>query len=59
MKNWKTTLGGILAAFGSVLIGSQTGVLHLVGQILQVVGVFLVGASAQDAPSTSKSDSAE
>ena len=59
MKNWKTTVGGILAAFGSVLTNSQSGVLHLVGQILTAVGIFLVGATAQDAPVSKKSDSAE
>ena len=54
MKNWKTTVGGILAAIGSYLVNSQAGVLNVVGQIMQVVGVFLVGAMAQDAPSAKK-----
>lgn len=47
--NWKTTIGGILAAIGSYLVNSQTGTLNLVGQIAQVVGIFLVGAMAKDA----------
>jgi hypothetical protein len=51
MKNWKTTVGGILAAVGSYLVNTQLGVLNVVGQIMQVVGIFLVGAAAQDAPS--------
>jgi hypothetical protein len=50
MKNWKTTVGGILAAVGSYLVNTQLGVLNVVGQIMQVVGIFLVGAAAQDAP---------
>jgi hypothetical protein len=54
MKNWKTTLGGLLAAAGSYLVNSQLGVLNVVGQIMQVIGVFLIGATAQDAPSTKK-----
>ncbi len=54
MKNWKTTVGGILAAIGSYLVNSQLGVLNVVGQIMQVIGVFLIGATAQDAPSTKK-----
>ena len=54
MKNWKTTVGGILAAIGSYLVNSQVGVLNVVGQIAQVVGILLVGAAAQDAPSAKK-----
>jgi hypothetical protein len=49
MKNWKTTVGGILAAAGSYLANSQTGALQVVGQVLQAVGLFLLGAVAQDA----------
>jgi hypothetical protein len=51
MKNWKTTLGGLLAAVGSYLINSQTGTLNLIGQIAQVVGMFFLGYSATDAAS--------
>jgi len=47
--NWKTTLGGILAAVGSYLVNDESGVLNLIGQILQAAGLFLVGYSAQDA----------
>ena len=54
MKNWKTTVGGILAAVGSYLVNSQTGWINVVGQVMQVVGIFLVGAAAQDAPSAKK-----
>ena len=35
MKNWKTTVGGILAAIGSYLVNSQTGVVNVIGQIAQ------------------------
>jgi len=48
MKNWQTTLGGILAAVGSYLVNSQTGVLNLVGQVTQAVGLFFLGFAAQD-----------
>lgn len=58
MKNWKTTVGGILAAIGSYLVNSQVGVLNVVGQIMQVVGIFLVGVTAQDAPVAKKVDEA-
>jgi hypothetical protein len=47
--NWKTTIGGILAAVGSYLVNSQTGVLQIVGQVCQAIGLFFLGASAQDA----------
>ena len=48
MKNWKTTLGGIVAAVGSYLVNSQTGVLNIIGQVLAVVGTLLLGHSAAD-----------
>ena len=47
--NWKTTIGGLLAAVGSFLVNSQTGWLQVVGQVCQAVGLFFLGASAQDA----------
>jgi mannose/fructose/N-acetylgalactosamine-specific phosphotransferase system component IID len=59
MKNWKTTVGGILAAIGSYLVNSQTGLLNIIGQIAQVIGIFLVGATAADAVTPSKAESAE
>lgn len=48
MKNWKTTVGGILAAIGAFLVNSQTGWLNLVGQFCQAAGLFFLGFSAQD-----------
>jgi len=47
-SSWKTTVGGILAAAGTFLVNSQTGVLNLVGQIVQAVGLFFLGFAAQD-----------
>jgi hypothetical protein len=47
LSSWKTTLGGILAAGGTFLI-AQEGIAHLIGQILQAIGLFLLGVSAQD-----------
>jgi hypothetical protein len=47
--SWKTTIGGLLAAVGTFLVNSQTGVLNLIGQIAQAVGLFFLGFSAQDA----------
>lgn len=51
MKSWQTTVGGILAAVGSYMVNSQTGVLNLVGQIVQAVGLFFLGFAAQDSSS--------
>lgn len=59
MKNWKTTVGGILAAIGSYLVNTQVGILNVVGQIAQVIGIFLVGVVAADAPAAKKAESAE
>ena len=53
MKNWKTTVGGLLAALGSYLVNSQTGWLGVVGQIAQAIGLFFLGTSAADASAKS------
>jgi hypothetical protein len=47
-QSWKTTIGGLLAAAGTFLVNTQIGVLNLVGQIIQAVGLFFLGFSAQD-----------
>lgn len=50
MKNWKTTVGGIMAAVGGVLINTNpTGWVNILGQVLSAVGLLLVGGSAKDA----------
>lgn len=49
MRNWKTTLGGVLAAAGTYLVNSEEGLLNLFGQVAQILGLFLVGYTAQDA----------
>ena len=54
MKNWKTTLGGILAAVGTYLANSQTGTLNIVGQCLNIVGMLLLGGAAVDYKKTEK-----
>lgn len=48
MKNWKTTLGGILVAVGLFLTEQTNPVLKLAGQIIAPVGAFLLGSSAKD-----------
>ena len=48
MKNWKTTLGGILAAIGLFLSNSENPTLKLIGQVIAPFGAFLMGAVAKD-----------
>lgn len=47
MKNWKTTLGGIIAAIGTYF-QSQEGVQQIIGQVLSAIGLILLGHSASD-----------
>jgi hypothetical protein len=46
MKNWKTTLAGILSAAGQVL--PFLGVPPEVGTAVSTVGLFLIGLLAKD-----------
>lgn len=47
-KNWKTTLGGILAAAGTAMQASSNGTVKLMGIIAGAVGVGLLGLTAKD-----------
>jgi hypothetical protein len=56
MKSWRTTLGGVVAAIGSVLtvaVGVPHWV-HLAGATLNAIGIALLGATARDNEVTSK-----
>lgn len=46
MKNWKTTLSGIIASMGQVL--PIFGVPLEVGQAVSILGLFLLGIFAKD-----------
>lgn len=46
MKNWKTTLSGVVAALGQIL--PLLGVPVPVSQALSVVGLFLMGLFSKD-----------
>ena len=48
MKNWKTTLGGILSATGLTLTASGSSTLHTVGIIMAAAGALLTGLGAKD-----------
>jgi hypothetical protein len=49
MKSWKTTLAGAVAALGTYLATvHDPGWVGPLGQLLQAVGVFAIGAAARD-----------
>ena len=48
MKNWKTTLSGLVAAIGAYLAQSDNPLTLLVGQILSTIGLILLGNHAAD-----------
>ena len=50
MKDWKTTVAGIVTAIGTYLVNSQTGWLNILGQGLQFIGVLVLGYQASDKP---------
>jgi hypothetical protein len=60
MKNWKTTLGGILVAVGTFLTNvDDPAWVNLVGQVFVAGGAFLVGGMARDHNVTSESSGAK
>lgn len=48
MKNWKTTVGGILSATGIAMQASDNPTVKLIGYFVAGAGVLLIGASAKD-----------
>lgn len=48
MKNWKTTLFGIVTALGATLSQSDDLTLQAIGNILLPIGTLLTGYFAQD-----------
>ena len=48
MKNWKTTIGGILATIGAALILLDNIYAKFAGGILSAGGVLLIGIAAKD-----------
>lgn len=46
MKNWKTTVSGILGALGTIL--PMFGIQAEVGQAISVLGIALMGLFAKD-----------
>jgi hypothetical protein len=52
MKNWKTTLGGILLGVGTPLATAGEGIYKVVGTILATIGGLLIGVEAADSKPT-------
>jgi hypothetical protein len=49
MKNYRTTIGGILTSFGLALTNAApSGAIHLTGVIMAAVGSLLLGSAAAD-----------
>jgi len=48
MKNWKTSLGGILAAAGLAMIESPDETIKVIGKFVEAAGLFLIGFGAKD-----------
>ncbi len=57
MASWKTTLGGVLLAVGTFLLGVSEW--HVLGGCLAAAGSALLGAYARDNNVTSKQAGAE
>jgi poly(3-hydroxyalkanoate) synthetase len=48
MKNWKTTIGGILAATGTAMQASDNQTVKVLGYVLGGIGLLLLGGAAKD-----------
>ena len=49
MKNFKTTIGGIITALGAACTQSNDKTVQIIGLILAILGPLLLGAVAKDA----------
>lgn len=48
MKNWKTTVSGIIAAAGLAMQASNDSIVKVIGLILAALGTAMIGGSAKD-----------
>ena len=53
-KNWKTSLGGILAAAGTAMQASENSTVKLIGALIGGIGLILLGFVAKDHNVTGK-----
>jgi hypothetical protein len=54
MKNWKTTVAGIVTAVGVGFTQSDDPTLQFIGKVLMVVGPIILGVAAKDLNVTGK-----
>jgi hypothetical protein len=54
MKNWKTTVAGIVTAIGVGFTQSNDPMLQMIGKVLVVVGPIILGVVAKDLNVTGK-----
>lgn len=48
MKNWKTTVGGMLAAIGTAMQASDSPNVKLAGAVVGAIGLAILGWGAKD-----------
>ena len=48
MVSWKTSLGGIITAIGTILTQGDGPTMKLIGGVLAAIGALLLGLSAKD-----------
>lgn len=58
MKNWKTTIGGLMVSAGLAMQNSDDQIIRTVGGIFIVVGPIILGVSAKDKNVTGVGDDA-
>lgn len=61
MKSWKTTIGGLLSAIGTAIVGANVALelvtppeLLWIGYLMSAIGPVLLGTSARDANRSSQ-----
>lgn len=53
-SSWKTSIGGLLTAAGAAMASSTDGVVHIIGQVLTILGPIILGLAARDNKVTSE-----
>ena len=48
MKNWKTTVSGVVVAAGTGMVQASDPTVQMIGQIVSVIGAILLGIFAKD-----------
>jgi hypothetical protein len=48
IKSWKTTIGGLLMALGTMMMQTTDPLLHSIGVVCNAIGGLFLGFSAKD-----------